>query len=68
MTATERTPITEAERQHRQKEVDTARASVRLEGFVLDDTVEAIYTRYINGELEMPEVIAQVKGHAGANG
>lgn len=69
MTATApRTTLTDAERQRRQKAVNTARASVRLEGFVLDETVEGIYARYVNGDLELPDVIAQVQRHAGVSG
>ncbi|MFC3859544.1 antitoxin VbhA family protein [Deinococcus antarcticus] len=57
--------ITNTERTRRQKAVDAARASVRLEGFILDDVVEGIYARYVAGALEMDEVIALVDRHAG---
>lgn len=60
-----RPTFTEAECQRRKKAVDTARASVRLSGFILDDATEAVFARSIDGHLEMPEVIAQVRRNAG---
>lgn len=60
MTATIRTTLTDAERLRRQKEVDTARASVRLEGFVLDAETEALNARYIAGELTSDELTAAI--------
>lgn len=60
-----RPTFTDAERQRRKKAVDTARASMRLSGFILDDATEAIYARYIDGHLELPEVIVQVRQNAG---
>lgn len=47
--------ITEEEKQRRQEACDYARASVELEGFVLPEEDEKIYTRYINGEITSEE-------------
>jgi hypothetical protein len=49
-------PITTAERARRRRVYEEARASVRLEGFELDEQVEALYQRYMNGELTLAEV------------
>lgn len=49
--ASNKPKITEAERARRQKEIDTARASVRLEGFILSPEVEELNRRYIAGEI-----------------
>jgi hypothetical protein len=56
--------LPDTERQRRQKAVNTARASVRLEGFVLDEFVEGLYAQYVCGELELAEVMAQVQQYA----
>lgn len=52
--------ITETERARRQKAVDTARASVRLEGFTLDAETEALNARYVNGELTSDELTQEI--------
>jgi hypothetical protein len=49
-------PITTAERARRTRVYEEARASVRLEGLELDEQVEALYQRYISGELTLAEV------------
>ena len=49
-------PIAAAERARRARVFDEALASVRLEGFDLDDKVKALYWRYIDGELTLAEV------------
>jgi hypothetical protein len=49
-------PITAAERARRTCVYEEARASVRLEGFELDEQVEALYQRYMSGELTLAEV------------
>ena len=49
-------PITEAERARRTRVYDEALASVRLEGFELDERAKALYQRYIAGELTLAEV------------
>jgi hypothetical protein len=49
-------PITAAERARRIRVYEEARASVRLEGFELDEQVEALYQRYMSGELTLAEV------------
>lgn len=43
--------ITEAERVRRQQSIDYARASVRLEGFILSPEVEELNRRYVAGEI-----------------
>lgn len=54
-------PITDAERRRRQAAVNFSRASVGLEGFKPSPECEALAVRYINGEIELSEVIETVK-------
>ncbi len=49
-------PITAAERARRVRVYEEALASVRLEGFDLDEQAQALYQRYIDGELTLAEV------------
>jgi hypothetical protein len=58
-------PIADAERLRRQKAVEYARGSVRLEGFVLDADIEALNQRYVNGELTSEELTAAIKRAVG---
>ena len=53
-------PITEAERRKRREAVNFARASVGLEGFKPSPECEAQAVRFINGEIEIAEVIATI--------
>ncbi|MCL5015033.1 MAG: antitoxin VbhA family protein [Firmicutes bacterium] len=43
--------ISQDERRRREKAVQFARNSVRLEGFILSAEAEALFSRYIHGEL-----------------
>ena len=52
--------ITSEERARRQKAIDTARRSIRLEGMQVDPEGEALFDRYIAGELTRPELDAAV--------
>jgi hypothetical protein len=52
--------LSDDERARRQKAIDYARGSVRLEGFVLDEEAEALFARYVNGEIDRPELDAAV--------
>jgi hypothetical protein len=49
-------PITAVERARRTRVYEEALASVRLEGFELDEQAKALYQRYIDGELTLAEV------------
>ena len=49
-------PITAAERARRTRVYEEALASVRLEGFEIDEPVKGLYQRYISGELTLAEV------------
>ena len=49
-------PITVTEHARRTRVYEEALASVRLEGFELDDQTRALYQCYINGELTLAEV------------
>jgi len=49
-------PLTAAERVRRTQVYEEALASVRLEGFELDEQVKELYGRYISGELTLAEV------------
>ena len=57
--------ISDDERHRRQKAVDYARASVRLEGFTLDADIEALNQRYVAGELTSAELTAAIKHAVG---
>jgi hypothetical protein len=43
-------------------------ASIRLEGFVLDDAAEALFARYVQGEIDRPELDAAVAKLAASYG
>jgi len=60
-TVSSKPKITEAERVQRQKEIDYARASVRLEGFVLSPEVEELNRRYIAGDITSDEHSAAIR-------
>ena len=60
--------ISAEERQKRQDNLNFARGNVRLEGFILDDETEALYARYVNGELNRPELNAAILRLSGLNG
>jgi hypothetical protein len=49
-------PITPTEKAKRTRIYEEALASVRLEGFELDEKARALYERYVNGELTLAEV------------
>ena len=49
-------PITAAERAKRTRIYEEALASMRLEGFELDERSKALYKRYIDGALTLAEV------------
>ena len=49
------------ERAARQREIDFARASIELEGFILTPDVEAINRRYIDGEISGDEHVAAIR-------
>ena len=53
------------EKARRTKAVDYARASVRLEGFVLDAETEELNRRYIAGEITSDEHSAAIRKSAG---
>lgn len=48
--------ITPEERQRRQDAVDFARGSVRFEGFVISDEIEAISRQFVEGDLTIRAV------------
>lgn len=60
--------ITDEERGRRRKAIDTARASVRLEGLVLDEGSEALFARYVDGEMTRPELNEAVQKLAASYG
>jgi hypothetical protein len=51
--------ITEAERKQRREAVDYARASVALEGFALSDEDKIQEERFVNGEIDLDELLSQ---------
>ncbi len=53
------------EKVRRTKAVEYARASVRLEGFVLDTETEELNRRYIEGEITSDEHSAAIRKSAG---
>ena len=60
--------LSEQERSRREKAVQFARNSVRLEGFILKQEAEALNRRYINGELTSAEHTAALLALAGSPG
>lgn len=54
-------PITDAERRKRQEAVNFARASLFLSEFTPSPECEALAVRYVNGEIEISEVIESIK-------
>ena len=61
-------PLSVDERARRKKAIDYARGRVRLEGFILDDWVEALFARYVNGEIDRHGLDAAVADLAVAYG
>ncbi|GMN04595.1 antitoxin VbhA family protein [Erythrobacter sp. MTPC3] len=53
-------PITAEERAARKAAVDFARGSIRFEGGILSAEIEALNTRFINGELDNAQHTAAV--------
>jgi hypothetical protein len=51
-------PISEEERKRREEAVRGAVGSVALEGFEPSPEFVALMNRYINGDIELPEMIA----------
>ncbi len=49
-------PISATERARRTRIFEEAQASVRLEGFELDDRTKAVWCQYIEGEMTLAEV------------
>ena len=49
-------PVTADARARRTRVYEEALASVRLEGFELDEQAKALYQRYVDGELTLAEV------------
>jgi len=58
-----RPQITLEERARRKAAVDYARASVRLEGFVVSPFAEDLNRRYIDGEITREEMTAALLAH-----
>lgn len=59
------TSTTEEERLQRKAAIDFARGSSRFEGVILDPAAEALFARYVNGELTRPELNDAVLKMAG---
>ncbi|NIJ35323.1 antitoxin VbhA family protein [Sphingomonas oligoaromativorans] len=57
--------ITPEERQRRQEAVDFARGSVRFEGFVLSDEIEALSRQFVEGDMTMPELMEAIRRVSG---
>ena len=57
--------ITAEERARRQKAVDYAERSIRLEGFELDAETMALNQRYVDGEITSEEHSAAIRRSAG---
>lgn len=57
--------MSDQERTRREDAVQFARNSVRLEGFILGDDAEALFARYINGEMTRPQLNDAVRKMAG---
>jgi len=55
------TPITERERVERQARIERAIGSVRLEGLEPTDAAKSIFQRYVDGELTIEEMGAEIR-------
>lgn len=55
-----RIPISEAERERREREISFARGNVRFEGGILSSEVERFNARYIDGEIDSDELTAAI--------
>ena len=53
--------ISDEEHARRRDAINFARGSVRFEGVVLSDIVEAINTRFIDGEISLDEHGAEIR-------
>ena len=53
-------PISEADRTRREREVSFAQGSVRYEGGILSDEIERLNARYIDGEIDSDELTAAI--------
>lgn len=56
-----RSLISDEERAERLRAIETARASIFLEGFSVGPEIDALDQRFIDGELSMDELIAATK-------
>jgi len=52
--------LSEEERAKRQAAVNNARGSVRLEGFILNEAVNALSKRYVDGEITLDQHTAAI--------
>ncbi len=59
-TCTEELFVEDTTRQLRLDGVNYARASVALEGFVLDQETENAFARYVAGEVELDDIAARM--------
>jgi Antitoxin VbhA/Fic/DOC family len=55
-------PLTATERARRVRVYEEALASVRLEGFELDEQVKALYQRYVHGQMTLADVGSAIDG------
>lgn len=62
MTTISKPPISEDERKRREAAVNSARASVRLEGFILSAADEEHGKRFINGDIDLAEFLSSHNG------
>lgn len=63
MTVTEWIPIPEAERQRRAKSIHSIRRSQMMEGGDISPFAQELFNKYIEGQLTMPEVRAELAKH-----
>lgn len=59
--------ISAEERAKRKRAIDFARGSVRLEGFILDEQTEALFARYVDGDLDSPSLTAAILKYCGVD-
>ena len=60
-----RVPLTDVEQTQRREAIAFGRRSVRLEGFVVSEAVEALFQQYIDGDLtedECTQAVLRVTG------
>lgn len=58
------TTISDPEKARRRKAIDSARGNIGLSGFKISEALEARAQRYVNGEIELADLLNHDSGDA----